>query len=533
MRKYLLLIVLVITVHVMTMADYVVQFKNVQNSKEVYDTTDGGYRYFIVKSSPVLLDLALSSAFNVTDEVIFQLRGYHTQGQFNDLYYSEKYDIIHQNQISPKGYYTSFSGIIPMVLKENQRKFLKLRCYYKKLNEKDADYKEVDYKGLFPIVITTSEEDYNKNMRQRKEYYRQLKSMIKDLESKINTDEKIKPPIGYASLIEDLRIRETPSLQGKIVGLMKRYQTAEWLGEESSRVDRLSVNGVMIEDRWVKVRTLDGAITGWVWKGLVSKVRHLVVREMGISFYVITEIDEFKEIPIKELFIKSSSIKESTELSLQETKFVEIHDAWGDVEDDSLGVEVIDESLILNKDFIKLYLKQRFGFNYRGKSYSLFHPWLHDGFFENYKLVRDDCILVWNVFGYYGDICAIEWHYEICKTLRFYTNDYILEINEDVLLHEGYKVEELSVESYDELLLKITDTTDKDVFKSHYYYDHKEKKYSMNYDKRFDIYHVLDKYFGGMKDDPDLLYQGKGKPEYQKRYDSIYIIRDSIRSMAF
>lgn len=65
-------------------------------------------------------------------------------------------------------------------------------------------------------------------------------------------------------LLNDLRIRHTPSLNGKVIDKLKENTVVEWLGEISQERHRIKLRGVQFKEPWLKIKTPSGK-QGWAY----------------------------------------------------------------------------------------------------------------------------------------------------------------------------------------------------------------------------------------------------------------------------
>lgn len=314
MRKYVILLVMLSVVYTIALTDplLVVSYYTPSNSEDINDTDSGGYRYFVLKEPNIALKLGIRANEVYKNDYIngaFQIRAYHELGAHYDKGYNEYYDVIYQNDNFSVKLFDPKTMEIPLNIKIKDYPFAKIRVFYRNFEYSDrVVFEEVDYDKSSNVVITDSRENYKKHMQKIREAQEKERMKNSTINQQTIPDNHIKPYLGYASVVDTLRIRETPSLQGKIIGSLKRFQTAEWLREESKNTDTVVVNGQPVEERWVKVRTLDGAVTGWVWKGFVRQVKKVIVKEMGIAFYEMPDASYSKDdwITKDELFYKGT-----------------------------------------------------------------------------------------------------------------------------------------------------------------------------------------------------------------------------------
>ncbi len=75
----------------------------------------------------------------------------------------------------------------------------------------------------------------------------------------------------YISKVENLRIREAPNLNSKVMGSLKCLEEVESLGISSSESDTLIIDGIKITAKWLKIKNNRNVI-GWVWEGFIVRV---------------------------------------------------------------------------------------------------------------------------------------------------------------------------------------------------------------------------------------------------------------------
>lgn len=72
--------------------------------------------------------------------------------------------------------------------------------------------------------------------------------------------------------IDNLNMRETPSLKGKLLGKLKLFDEVYFMNEVTDSTTELSLGKVMANEPWVKVKNSRGQI-GWVYGAGVSYYR--------------------------------------------------------------------------------------------------------------------------------------------------------------------------------------------------------------------------------------------------------------------
>lgn len=71
------------------------------------------------------------------------------------------------------------------------------------------------------------------------------------------------------AVVEDLRVRENPDLNAKVIDGLKEGETAKYFGEKTSFTTVSSLRGINYNEPWYKVQTSRGKI-GWVYGGGVK-----------------------------------------------------------------------------------------------------------------------------------------------------------------------------------------------------------------------------------------------------------------------
>lgn len=98
-------------------------------------------------------------------------------------------------------------------------------------------------------------------------------------------------PVFYVSKVRNLRLRENPDLQAKVIKLLGICEKIEYI-ETSQTCYTVESDGEKITAPWIKVITKDGAM-GWIWSGFASKLVRYTNNEMKFSFLYPEEfIDE-------------------------------------------------------------------------------------------------------------------------------------------------------------------------------------------------------------------------------------------------
>lgn len=99
----------------------------------------------------------------------------------------------------------------------------------------------------------------------------------------------------YVSTVDNLRIRETPELNGNVIGKIMRFEEVEYRGEKSTTQTSLEVDGDQISAPWIKVKTKQG-VEGWIWGGLSEKIYKYKNQNEKYSFRY-TESASFESYP--------------------------------------------------------------------------------------------------------------------------------------------------------------------------------------------------------------------------------------------
>lgn len=69
-------------------------------------------------------------------------------------------------------------------------------------------------------------------------------------------------PVSLKILLDDLRIRQSPTLNGEIIEKLDANNLVQWLGDISPNTDAIRLRGVSFDDPWLKIATASGK-TGW------------------------------------------------------------------------------------------------------------------------------------------------------------------------------------------------------------------------------------------------------------------------------
>jgi hypothetical protein len=86
----------------------------------------------------------------------------------------------------------------------------------------------------------------------------------------INENEKQDYEQIYAVLYDDIRLRDKPALEGKVLTTLKTNDEVTYAGEESTNRSLITIKGVPQLSRWIKVKTNKGII-GWVIKNALQE----------------------------------------------------------------------------------------------------------------------------------------------------------------------------------------------------------------------------------------------------------------------
>jgi len=75
----------------------------------------------------------------------------------------------------------------------------------------------------------------------------------------------------YYTIVEDLRVREKPSLDGKILTTLKKNTGLIYLDEKSKHTEKVVLRSITYHSPWFKVEVIGNGIIGWVFGGAVSE----------------------------------------------------------------------------------------------------------------------------------------------------------------------------------------------------------------------------------------------------------------------
>lgn len=87
----------------------------------------------------------------------------------------------------------------------------------------------------------------------------------------------------YVSTVDNLRIREMPELNGKVIGKLMRFEEVEYLDEMSKTETSIEVEGEMKKAPWILIKTKNG-VEGWVWRGFAVVINEYIDEIAGFSF---------------------------------------------------------------------------------------------------------------------------------------------------------------------------------------------------------------------------------------------------------
>lgn len=71
-------------------------------------------------------------------------------------------------------------------------------------------------------------------------------------------------------MFDEMRLRDSPGLNGKVLTTLNGNDMVEDQGEVSSRTDTVVLGGVTYHSHWYKVRSFDG-ITGWIYGAAIGR----------------------------------------------------------------------------------------------------------------------------------------------------------------------------------------------------------------------------------------------------------------------
>lgn len=86
----------------------------------------------------------------------------------------------------------------------------------------------------------------------------------------------------FVSTVDNLRIRETPDINGKVIGKIMRFEEVEYQGATSQVEMTLDVDGEQISAPWIKVKTKTG-VEGWIWGGFTKRLMELLDSELNLA----------------------------------------------------------------------------------------------------------------------------------------------------------------------------------------------------------------------------------------------------------
>lgn len=111
-------------------------------------------------------------------------------------------------------------------------------------------------------------------------------------------------PEEYLTLVENLRVRESPNLNSRVLLSLKEGTKILYLHEKSSHTDKITLRGKEYDTHWLKIKLTSDTISGWVYGGAVeaiSKIRsnkELAKSEQKINNATGSEMSKLFQIPI-------------------------------------------------------------------------------------------------------------------------------------------------------------------------------------------------------------------------------------------
>ncbi len=91
----------------------------------------------------------------------------------------------------------------------------------------------------------------------------------------------------YVSKVDNLRIRETPDINGKVIGKIMRFEEVEYQNETSSNITEIMIEDQKVSAPWIKIETINNII-GWVWKGFIYKVYTFKDNKLQYQFQILS-----------------------------------------------------------------------------------------------------------------------------------------------------------------------------------------------------------------------------------------------------
>lgn len=70
---------------------------------------------------------------------------------------------------------------------------------------------------------------------------------------------------------ENIRMRKTPDLKGEVLDKLSRETVLQYLGENAPESEEVVLNGHTFRSSWMKVKTLDSEVEGWVYGAMDRK----------------------------------------------------------------------------------------------------------------------------------------------------------------------------------------------------------------------------------------------------------------------
>ena len=76
----------------------------------------------------------------------------------------------------------------------------------------------------------------------------------------------------FAIMVEDLRLRDSFTLNSNVLTKLKKETEVEYLHERSDFTQKINIGGARRDEPWYKVVTLDGQHEGWVYGGGIQLI---------------------------------------------------------------------------------------------------------------------------------------------------------------------------------------------------------------------------------------------------------------------
>ncbi len=89
----------------------------------------------------------------------------------------------------------------------------------------------------------------------------------------------------YTSFVKVLRVRETPELKSKVIGILNYGEYAEFAGEISNNETIVDFNGENISEKWIKIKLKNGQY-GWAWGGFIVPLKKYIDKLYGIEMMI-------------------------------------------------------------------------------------------------------------------------------------------------------------------------------------------------------------------------------------------------------